>query len=254
MAKQKCSRPEVPRVKARPQLAAGLVEKLSKKEDAEKPSKKEDPGKSDGGKPTSSQPGPFWGPHAKIQPAEETKGKEWREKVYEDEWKLDVRSGAMRSNLPRTFYPFSPEWQEKVQKTLWHLAHRGFNLNSEGEQAPVRPYPWQLHSYREFREINDDLQNRFGIRLIWRAQECKGRSRAMDEWHCYPIGRGKMEKTDRAGNPDTVLGSLPPSKGMCSVCWSEGHWKNQCKLKEMVFELWEPALTVLQPKEILPDA
>ncbi|CAE7612634.1 unnamed protein product, partial [Symbiodinium sp. KB8] len=187
------------------QQAQNCAEQLQTRmaqEDAEKPSKKEDPGKSDGGKPTSSQPGPFWGPHAKIQPAEETKGKEWREKVYEDEWKLDVRSGAMRSNLPRTFYPFSPEWQEKVQKTLWHLAHRGFNLNSEGEQAPVRPYPWQLHSYREFREINDDLQNRFGIRLIWRAQECKGRSRAMDEWHCYPIGRGKMEKTDRAGNPD----------------------------------------------------
>ena len=37
--------------------------------------------KPDGGKPTSSQPGPFWGPHSKIQPPEETKGKEWCEKV-----------------------------------------------------------------------------------------------------------------------------------------------------------------------------
>ena len=213
MAKQKCSKPEVPRVKARPQLPAALQEKISKKEDAEKP---------DGGKPTSSQPAPFWGPRAKIQPPEESKGKEWREKVYEDEWKAGRTVRSDEEYLPCTFYPFSPEWQEKVQKTLWSLSHRGFRLNNEGEQAPVHPYPWQLQSYKEFREINDDLQNRFGIRLIWRAQECKGGSRAMDEWHCYPIGRGKMEKTDRAGNPYTVLGSLPPSKVCAQYVGAKG--------------------------------
>ena len=80
VAREKCSRPEAPRVKARPQIPAGLKEKL-KEEKAGKPGKKEDAGKSDGGKPTSSQPGPFWGPHARVEPAEETKGKEWREKV-----------------------------------------------------------------------------------------------------------------------------------------------------------------------------
>ena len=126
-----------------------------------------------------------------------------------------------------------------------------FRLNSEGDQTPVRPFPWQLRSSKEYYELNDDLQNRFGIRLIWRARDCKGRSKAMDEWHCYPVGRGRADKQDREGNPYTVLGSLPPSKTMCSVCWNEGHWKNQCKVRELVYELWEPALTVLQPKEKL---
>ena len=102
MAKQKCSRPEVPKVKARPQIPAGLKEKL-KKEEAGKPGKKEDAGKSDGGKPTSSQPGPFWGPYAKVQPAEETKGKEWREKVYEDEWKAGRTVRSDEEYLPCTY-------------------------------------------------------------------------------------------------------------------------------------------------------
>ena len=64
-----------------------------------------------------------------------------------------VRKAGRRSDekyLPGTYYPFSIEWKEKVQKTLWSLAHRGFRLNNEGEQAPVRPYPWQLRSHKEF--------------------------------------------------------------------------------------------------------
>ena len=138
-----------------------------------------------------------------------------------------------------------------MRKTLWDLSHRGFTANSEGELSPTRQFPWQLRSYAEFMAIQNSLQDDYGIRLVWKSQEVKGRSKSMDEWRCYPIGRGKMEKTDRSGTPYTVLGSLPPSKNMCSVCWNEGHWKNQCKLKEMVLELWEPALTVLQPKEKL---
>ena len=72
-----------------------------------------------------SEPGPFWGPHAKVQPAEETKGEEWREK-YEDEWRAGRTVRSDEEYLPCTYYPFSPEWQEKVRKTLLDLAHRGF--------------------------------------------------------------------------------------------------------------------------------
>ena len=145
--------------------------------------------------------------------------------------------------MPCTYYPFSPEWQEKVRKTLWDLSHRGFAENSDGELYPKRKFAWQLQSYREFVAINNSLQDDYGIRLVWKSQEVKGRSKSMDEWHCYPIGRGKMEKTNRFG--------IPPNKNMCAVCWSEGPWKTECRLKEMVFELWEPALTVLQPAEKL---
>ena len=137
--------------------------------------------------------------------------------------------------LPCNYYPFSPEWPEKVQKTLWNLAHRGFRLNSEGDQTPVKPYPWQLRSHKEWCELNDDLQNRFGICLIWRARDCKCRSRAMDEWHRIPFS-GRCH---------------PAKRCVAYVCWNEGHWKNQCKVRELVYELWEPALTVLQPKEKL---
>ena len=31
----------------------------------------------------------------------------------------------------------------------------------------------------------------------------------------------------------------------------DGHWKSQCKARDLSYEMWEPALTVLQPKEKL---
>ena len=60
-----------------------------------------------------------------------------------------------------------------------------------------------------------------------------------------------MEKVTKFGVQYTVLGTLPPNKSMCSICWSEGHWKSGCPFKDMVFELWEPALAVLVPAERL---
>ena len=87
---------------------------------------------------------------------------------------------------------------------------------------PIRPFPWQLKSAEEYNELNDKLESEFGIRVIWHARDCKGRSKAMDKWHCYPVGRGRADKLDREGKPYTILGSLPPSKTMCSVCWMEG--------------------------------
>ncbi|CAE7835066.1 unnamed protein product, partial [Symbiodinium sp. KB8] len=163
-AKEKCSRPLVPRVKARPQIPAGLQEKLrqgkaQKEEEASKSGKKEETGK-----PTSSQPGPFWGPHARVQPAEEA-GKEWREKVYEDTWKAGRTIRSDGEYLQCTYYLFSPEWQEKVRKELLDLAHRGFATNSDGELYPTRKFAWQLQSYREFMDINNSLQKDYGIRL-----------------------------------------------------------------------------------------
>ncbi|OLP92171.1 hypothetical protein AK812_SmicGene26070 [Symbiodinium microadriaticum] len=167
LAKQRTTKPEVPKVKARPQVPTVLLEKM------EKTSKKDDGGKKkdEGGKPTSSAAGPFWGRRGKTQPPEETPGKEWVERVYEEEWKAGRTKQSDEEYLSCKYHPLSPEWQEKVQKTLWNLAHRGFRVNQDGDQSPCQPYPWQLRSHREWTELNEDLQNRFGIRLIWRAQE-----------------------------------------------------------------------------------
>ena len=84
-----------------------------------------------------------------------------------------------------------------------------------------------------------------------RVRKSKGKSKCVDDFHCFPIGKGKMEKTTKFGVQYTVLGTLPPNKSMCSICWSEGHWKSGCPFRDMVVELWEPALVVLVPAEKL---
>ena len=194
-AKEKCSRPEVPRVKARPQIPAGLQEKLrqgkaQKEEEASKSGKKEETGK-----PTSSQPGPFWGPHARVQPAEEETGKEWREKVYEDTWKAGRTIRSDEEYLQCTYYPFSPEWQEKVRKELLDLAHRGFATNSDGELYPTRKFASQLQSYREFMDLNNSLQkenrNRWTIGTATpsvgeRWRKLRGSGSSTQYWEVYP--------------------------------------------------------------------
>ena len=251
-AKEKCTRPEAPPVKARPRIPAGLQEKL-RKEKAQKDEESSKSGKKEGpGVPTSTQPGPYWGSRARKQPAEEEPGKEWREKVSEDIWKVGRTIKSDERYLECTYYPFSPEWQEKLRKELLDLAHRGFATKEDGELYPTRRFGWQLQSTREFESINQSLERDYGCRLVWTSQEVKGKSKSVDDWHCYPIGRGKMEKTTKFGVQYTVLGSLPPNKSMCSICWSEGrHWKSECGIKEMVFELWEPSLVVLVPAERL---
>ena len=150
-----------------------------------------------------------------------------------------------------TYYPFSPEWQEKLREELLTLANRGFAKKEDGELYPTRRFGWQLKSTREFESINQSLERDYGVRLVWKSQEVKGKSKSVDDFHCYPIGRGKMEKVSKFGVQYTVLGTLPPNKSMCSICWSEGHWKSGCQLKDMVFELWEPSLVVLVPAERL---
>ncbi|OLQ03254.1 hypothetical protein AK812_SmicGene13798 [Symbiodinium microadriaticum] len=235
----------------RSQLAAGLQEKIRKEktkkdEESSKSGKKEGPGV-----PTSTQPGPFWGARARVQPAEEEPGKEWRERISEDTWKVGRTLKSDEKYLECTYYPFSPEWQEKLRKELLDLAHRGFATSADGELYPTRRFGWQLQSTREFESINKSLERDYGVRLVWKSQEVKGKSKSVDDWHCFPLGRGKMEKTTRFGVQYTILGSLPPNKSMCSICWSEGHWKSECPHKEMVFELWEPALCVLVPSECL---
>ena len=249
-AKDKCSRPEVPRVKARPQIPAGLQERIRKERAQKEESSK--PGKKEGSEvPTSTKPGPFWGVRARKQPAEEEPGKEWREKISEDIWKVGRLLKEDEKYLECTYYPFSPEWQEKLREELLNLAHRGFAKKEDGELYPTRRFGWQLQSTREFESINQSLERDYGVRLVWKSQEVKGKSKSVDDFHCYPIGRGKMEKVTKFGVQYTVLGSLPPNKSMCSICWSEGHWKSGCQLKDMVFELWEPALAVLVPAERL---
>ncbi|OLQ12646.1 hypothetical protein AK812_SmicGene3407 [Symbiodinium microadriaticum] len=70
-----------------------------------------------------------------VQPAEEMKGKEWREKVHEDERKAGRTVRSDEEYLPCTYYLFSPEWQEKVRKTLWDLAHRRFTRGTSLDEA-----------------------------------------------------------------------------------------------------------------------
>lgn len=230
-AKEKCTRPEAPKVKARPQIPPGLQEKIKKvQSDKEKSEKQKSPGK------------------LREQPPEEEPGKEWTEETSEDTWKVGRKLKSDEKFLECTYYPFSPEWQEKLRKELLELGYRGFSQNSEGEVFATRKFGWQFRSKNEFRSIEEKLEQRFGVRLVWKNAEVKGKSKAVDDWHCYPLGRGCMEKTDKHGNVYTIKGSLPPSKGMCSVCWTEGHWKKNCPVKEMVSELWEPALTVLVPE------
>ena len=142
-AKDKCSRPEVPRVKARPQICAGLQERIRKERAQQEESSKS--GKKEGSEvPTSTKPGPFWGVRARKQPAEEEPGKEWREKISEDVWKVGRLLKEDEKYLECTYYPFSPEWQEKLREELLNLAHRGFAKKEDGELYPTRRFGWQL--------------------------------------------------------------------------------------------------------------
>ena len=244
-AKDKCTRPEVPRVKARPQIPAGLQERIRKEKAQQEGSST--PGKKEESEvPTSTRPGPSLGVRARKQPAEEEPGKEWREKISSDVWKV-----GRQLNLECKYPPFTQEWQDGLREELLNLAHRGFAKKEDGELYPTKRFGWQLRSIREFESINQSLERDYGVRLVWKSQEVKGKSKSVDDFHCFPIGRGKMEKVTKFGVQYTVLGTLPPNKSMCSICWSEGHWKSGCPFKDMVFELWEPALAVLVPADRL---
>ncbi|CAE7510106.1 unnamed protein product, partial [Symbiodinium microadriaticum] len=178
-------------------------------------------------------------------------GKEWREKISEDVWKVGRQLKEGERYLECKYPPFTEEWQGKLREELLNLAHRGFAKKEDGELYPTRRFGWQLRSTRDFESINQSLEQDYGVRLVWKSKEVKGKSKSVDDFHCYPIGRGKMEKVTKFGVQYTVLGTLPPNKSMCSICWSEGHWKSGCPFKDMLFELWEPALAVLVPAERL---
>ena len=249
-AKDKCTRPKAPEVKARPRIPAGLQEKIRKEKaqqgEASKPEKQEE-----SEVPTSTNPGPFWGVRARKQPAEEEPGKEWRERISGKVWKVGQQLEDGERFLECKYPPFTDEWQGKLRDELLTLANRGFGKKEDGELYQTQKFGWQLRSTREFESINQSLEQNYGCRLVWKSKEVKGRSKSVDDFHCFPIGRGKMEKVSKYGVPYVVLGSLPPSKSMCSICWSEGHWRSGCPFKDMLFELWEPALAVLVPAEKL---
>ena len=249
-AKDKCTRPEPPRVKARPQIPAGLQERIRKekaqKEGSSTPGKKEEPEV-----PTPAKPGLSLGARARKQPAEEEPGKEWREKVSSDVWKVGRQLKEGEQYLECKYPPFTKEWQDGLREELLSLANRGFTQKEDEQLYPTKKFGWQLRSSREFESIDQSLEQAYGVRLVWKSQEVKGKSKSVDDFHCFPIGRGKMDKVTKFGVKYTVLGTLPPNKSMCSICWSEGHWKTGCPFKDMVFELWEPALAVLVPAERL---
>ena len=194
----------------------------------------------------------FFGVRAKKQPAEEDPGKEWRERTSSDVWKVGRQLKEGENFLECKYPPFTKEWQDGLREELLSLANRGFSKPTrDGELYPTKKFGWQLTSIREFESINQSLEQNYGVRLAWKSQEVKGKSKCVDDFHCFPIGKGKMEKTTKFGVQYTVLGTLPPNKSMCSICWSEGHWKSGCPFRDMVVELWEPALVVLVPAEKL---
>ena len=250
-AKEKCTRPEVPRVKARPQIPPGLQERIRKEKAQQEGSST--PGKKEESEvPTPARPGLSLGVRARKQPAEEEPGKEWREKISSDVWKVGRQLKEGENYLECKHPPFTKEWQDGLREQLLSLASRGFSKREDGELYPTKKFGWQLRSSREFESINQSLEQDYGVRLVWKSQEVKGKSKSVDDFHCnFPIGKGKMEKTSRYGVQYTVLGTLPPNKSMCSICWSEGHWKSGCPFRDMVVELWEPALAVLVPAERL---
>ena len=249
-AKERCTRPEPPKVKARPQIPAGLQERIRKekaqKEGSSTPGKKEEPEV-----PTPARPMLSLGVYARKQPAEEEPGKEWREKISEDVWKVGRQLKEGEQYLECQHPPFTKAWQDGLREELLDLAHRGFTQGDDEQLYPTKKFGWQLHSSREFESINQSLEQKYGCRLVWKSQEAKGKSKSVDDFHCFPIGRGKMEKVNKFGAKYTVLGTVPPNKSMCSICWSEGHWKSGCPFRDMVVELWEPALAVLVPAERL---
>ena len=249
-AKDKCTRPEIPRGKARPQIPAKLQERIRKdkaqQEGSSTPGKKEE-----SEVPTPARPGLSLGVYARKQPAEEEPGKEWREKISGDVWKVGRQLKEGETYLDCKYPPFTKEWQDGLREELLSLASRGFSKREDGELYPTKKFGWQLRSSREFESINQSLEQAYGVRLVWKSQEVKGKSKSVDDFHCFPIGKGKMDKVSRFGTQYTVLGTLPPNKSMCSICWSEGHWKSGCPFKDMVIELWEPALAVLVPADRL---
>ena len=249
-AKDKCTRPEVPRVKARPQIPAGLQERIRKEKAQQEGSST--PGKKEESEvPTPAKPGLSLGVRARKQPAEEEPGKEWRERISSDVWKVGRQLKEGENYLECKYPPFTKEWQDGLREELLSLASRGFSKREDGELYPTKKFGWQLRSSREFESINQSLEQDYGVRLVWKSQEVKGKSKSVDDFHCFPIGKGKMEKVSKYGVQYTVLGTLPPNKSMCSICWSEGHWKSGCPFKDMVVELWEPALAVLVPADRL---
>ena len=247
-AKDKCTRPEVPRVKARPQIPASLQERIrkdkEKQEGSSTPGKKEEPEV-----PKSAKPALSLGVRARKQPAEEEPGKEWRERTSSEVWKVGKHLKEGERFLECKNPPFTQAWQDGLREELLNLAHRGFDKKEDGELFPKKKFGWQLRSLREFESINQSLEQTYGVRLVWKSQEVKGKSKSVDDFHCFPIGRGKMEKVTKFGVKYTILGTLPPNKSMCSICWSEGHWKDGCPFKDMVFELWEPTAQVLPLQE-----
>ena len=152
-AKDKCTRPEVPRVKARPQIPAGLQERIRKEKAQQEGSST--PGKKEESEvPTSTKPGPSLGVRARKQPVEEEPGKEWREKISSDVWKVGRQLKEGERYLECKYPPFTKEWQDGLREELLSLANRGFAKKEDGELYPTKRFGWQLCSIREFESIN----------------------------------------------------------------------------------------------------
>ena len=105
---------------------------------------------------------------------------------------------------------------------LWDLTHRGFAKNQRDELFPEYPFPWGLESEEEFYEVQEKLE-KFAVRLVSKMQDAKGRGKSLEGWDCHPTGRGRLDlKGSTKEDTAVILGSLPPSKDLCSMCWGKG--------------------------------
>ena len=207
-AKERCTRPEPPRVKARPQIPAGLQERIRKeraqKEGSSTPGKKEVPEV-----PTPAKPALSLGVHARKQPAEEEPGKEWRERVSSDVWKVGRQLKEGEQYLECKYPPFTKEWQEGLREELLSLANRGFAQGEDEQLYPTKKFGWQLRSSREFESINQSLEQAYGVRLVWKARKSKEKVNQSTTSIVFQLEEERWTKFRSSGSSTRYWGHYP---------------------------------------------
>ena len=125
-------------------------------------------------------------------------------------WKVGKHLKEGERFLECKYPPFTQAWQDGLREELLNLAHRGFDKKEDGELFPKKKFGWQLRSLREFESISQSLEQTYGVRLVWKSQEVKGKSKSVDDFHCFPIGRGKMEEVTKVRSQVHDIGDITP--------------------------------------------
>ena len=125
----------------------------------------------------------------------------------------------------RPTVPFAPT--RSTQRTSTSPSARNGQTSWEGRQRdelfPEYPFPWGLESHEEFYEVQEKLE-KFAVRLVSKMQDAKGRGKSLEGWDRHPTGRGRLDLKLQGSTKDetmVILGSLPPSKDLSSMCWGK---------------------------------